>query len=182
MRFAFILLVVAACGSNDDGGVVIPDGPGHQNVTFTPFTARTGTMADADGSQMQIAMTDGTGAIACSLSTDQHNSLGAAGHEIIMALQPPNGFPCPVGTFAVPSNCPTDTGFMGNVPEKCAYYREWDATGASSAMLPATAGSVTVSGNEQSCTINVTLSFSGTQWTDSFTVTNLLAPEPWCNN
>jgi hypothetical protein len=183
MRFAFILLVVAACGSNDDGGVVIPDGPGHQNVTFTPFTARTGTMADAGGSQMQIAMTDGTGSIACGLSTDQHNSLGTAGHEIIMALQPPNGFPCPVGSFSVPSNCETDQigSWLGAVPEKCAYYREWDASGTASGLLPATAGTVTVSGDENACTIQATFSFSGMQWTDSFTVTNLLAPEPWCH-
>lgn len=183
MRFAFILLVVAACGSNDDGGVVIPDGPGHQNVTFTPFTARTGSLADADGSQMQIAMTDGTGSIACGLSTDQHNSLGTAGHEIIMALQPPNGFPCPVGSFSVPSNCEADDigSWLGAVPEKCAYYREWDASGTASAMLPATAGTVTVSGDENACTIQATFSFSGMQWTSSFSVTNLLAPEPWCH-
>jgi hypothetical protein len=183
MRWAFIFVVVAACGSNDDGGVIIPDGPGHQNVTFTPFTARTGSLADADGSEMQIAMTDGTGAIACGLSTSQENSLGTAGHEIIMALQPPNGFPCPVGSFSVPSNCETDTigSWLGAVPEKCAYYREWDASGTASALLPATAGTVTVSGNENSCTIQATFSFSGMQWTDSFTVTNLLAPEPWCH-
>jgi hypothetical protein len=184
MRFAFILLVVAACGSNDDHGVTLPDGPGRSpGVTFSPFTAKTETMADADGSEMQIAMSDGTGAIACGLSSDQHNSLGSAGHEIIMALQPPNGFPCPVGSYAVPSNCPTDDigTWLGAVPEKCAYYREWDASGAASALLPATAGSVTVSGDENSCTVNVTFSFSGTQWTDTFTVTNLLAPEPWCS-
>ena len=182
MRLAFILLVVAACGSKDDG-VVVPDDPSGNHVTFTPFTARTGSLADADGSEMQIAMTDGTGAIACGLPTDQHNSLGTAGHEIIMALQPPNGFPCPTGSFSVPSNCPTDDigSWLGAVPEKCAYYREWDASGTASALLPATAGTVTVSGDEQSCSINVTLSFSGMQWTDSFTVTNLLAPEPWCH-
>ena len=180
MRLALLLVLVAACGSKDDGGVIIPDAPSGNQVTFTSFTARTGSLADADSTEMQIAMTDGTGAIACGLSTDQHNSLGTAGHEIIMALQPPNGFPCPVGTFAVPSNCPEPSSFSGAVPEKCAYYREWDATGAASAMLPATAGSVTVTGDENACTIQVTLSFSGTQWTDSFTVTNLLAPEPWC--
>jgi hypothetical protein len=180
---ALVLVVVAACGSNDDSHVTIPDGPsGNHNVTFSPFTARTGTMADADMSQMQIAMTDGTGSIACGLSTDQHNSLGAAGHEIVMALQPPNGYPCPVGSFSVPSNCPTDENFwQGAVPEKCAYYREWDASGTASALLPATAGTVTVSGNEQSCTIQAAFSFSGMQWSYSFTVTNLLAPEPWCH-
>ena len=182
MRTVLLLVVLAACGSKDDG-VTLPDAPGGGNsVTFTSFAAKTASLADADSTEMQIAMTDGTGAIACSLSTDQHNSLGVAGHEIIMALQPPNGFPCPTGTFAVPSNCPTDTGFMGNVPEKCAYYREWDATGTSSTMLPATAGSVTVTGNEQSCTITANFVFSGMQWTDSFTVTNLLAPEPWCKS
>ncbi|MEP6864905.1 MAG: hypothetical protein ABJE66_30075 [Deltaproteobacteria bacterium] len=181
MRFALIL-VVAACSSNNNA-VDIPDaGSGSNQLMFTSFTSRTASLTDADSSEMQIAMTDGMGTIGCSLSSDQHNSLGAAGHEIIMALQPPNGVPCPVGTFAVPSNCPTDTGFLGYVPEKCAYYREWDASGASLGMLPATAGSVTVSGNEQSCTIQATFSFSGVQWTDSFTVTNLLAPKPWCKS
>jgi len=131
---------------------------------------------------MQIAMTDGTGQIACALPTDQHNSLGAAGHEIIMNLEAANGFPCPTGTFAVPSNCPDDTGFLGSVQERCAYYRVWDATGAVVGTLRATAGSVTVTGNENSCTITANFSFSGQQWTDSFTVTNLLSPAPWCKS
>ena len=179
-----LLVVVAACSSNMDGGVVVPDGPGgNQVVTFTPFAARTGSLSGADqDSERQIAVTDGIGSSACSLPSDQHNGLGQAGHEIIMNLQASNGYPCPVGSFSVPSDCPDDPGFLGSVRERCAYYRVWDASGSLVGTLRATAGTVTVMGDEQSCTFQTTFSFSGQQWTDSFTVTNLLAPQPWCKS
>jgi hypothetical protein len=182
MRFTLLLMVLAACGSSSDGRVSLPDGPtGNHNVTFTNFAARTGSLSGADqDSEMQIAMTDGIGSLACSLPSDQHNGLGAMGHEIIMNLQASNGFPCPVGSFGVPSDCPDDPGPLGSVRERCAYYREFDASGSVVGTLRATAGTVTVMGDENSCTFQTTFSFSGQQWTDSFTVTNLLAPEPWC--
>ena len=180
-----LILFVAACSSSTQtgGGGGSPDAPTGNSVTFSPFAARTGSLSGADqDSEMQIAVTDGIGSIACSLPSDQHNSLGQAGHEIIMNLQASNGFPCPVGSFSVPSDCPDDPGFLGSVRERCAYYRVWDASGTLVGTLRATAGTVTVMGNEQSCTFQTTFSFSGQQWTDSFTVTNLLAPEPWCKS
>jgi len=186
MRTVLILFVVAACSSNSDsvGGGGGPDAPGGGgSVTYAPFAAKTASLAGADqDSEMQIAMTDGTGAIACNLPSDQHNSLGGAGHEIIMNLQAANGDPCPTGSFSVPSDCPDDPGFLGSVRERCAYYRVFDASGNVVGNLRATAGTVTVMGDESSCTFQANFSFSGQQWTDSFTVTNLLSPAPWCKS
>ena len=184
MRTVLILLVAACSSSSDGGGIHLADGSsggGSGSVTYAPFAAKTASLAGADqDSEMQIAMTDGTGAIACNLSSDQHNSLGGPGHEIIMNLQAANGYPCPTGSFSVPSDCPDDLGFQGSVRERCAYYRVWDASGNVVGTLRATAGTVTVMGNEQSCTFQANFSFSGQQWTDSFTVTNLLSQGPWC--
>lgn len=183
-----LILFVAACSSSSDGGngrgIGLPDAPGGGgSVTYAPFAAKTASLAGADqDSEMQIAMTDGTGAIACNLPSDQHNSLGGAGHEIIMNLQAADGYPCPTGSFSVPSDCPDDPGFLGSVRERCAYYRVWDASGNVVGNLRATAGTVTVMGDEQSCTFQTNFSFSGQQWTDSFTVMNLLAPAPWCKS
>src|SRR3569623_3280495 len=96
---SILILFVAACSSSTQtgGGGGSPDAPTGNSVTFTPLAARTGSLSGADqDSEMQIAVTDGIGSIACSLPRAQHNSLGQAGHEIIMNLQATTGYPCPV--------------------------------------------------------------------------------------
>src|SRR3569623_3247386 len=117
---SILILFVAACSSSTQpgGGGGSPEAPTGNSVTFSPFAARTGSLSGADqDSEMQLAVTDGIGSLACSLPSDQHNSLGQAGHEIIMNLQASNGYPSPVGSFSVPSDCHDDPGFLGSVRE-----------------------------------------------------------------
>lgn len=193
MRTIWLVLAVAACGGDSRGTVLGGGGGGgadasSQNLGYHPFTPHTRSLALAggnNGSELQLAITDGTGAIACNLAVDKANSLGVAGSAIIADVTYANGTPCPTGSYAVPSNCPdmNSNEFGGpSVPSHCAYYRAWDATGASLGSIAATAGAITVSGNETSCTISVNMTFTGKTFTDSFTLTNGLVAQPWCTN
>ncbi|MGE5181215.1 MAG: hypothetical protein ACM31C_04100, partial [Acidobacteriota bacterium] len=119
------------------------------------------------------------------LATDKSNSLGVGGNEIIADVTYAAGYPCPTGSYSVPSSCPDMNSYdLGgpSVPAHCAYYRAWDATGASLGSVAATAGAITVTGNATSCTISVSMTFTGKTFSDSFTLTNGLAPGPWCTN
>jgi hypothetical protein len=159
------------------GGGACTDAPG-ATAQYQTFTPRTRTVGDAIGSY-QIAISDGTGGTACGLSSDKGNSLGVEGHEIIATLTS-SGTSCAVGTYAFGSDCPADPGPEPAVPYHCAYYRLFDATGKSSGFLAATAGSVTVSGDYNACQFSVNLSFSGTQFNDTFTLYNSTGTMPWC--
>ncbi len=184
------LCVVAACGGNSmttggGGGGGGGGGVDAANLAYHPFTPMTRSLALAGGSigsELQLAITDGTGAIACNLAVDRANSLGVAGSEIIADVTYANGTPCPTGSYSVPSSCPDMNSEIGgpSVPQHCAYSRAWDATGASLGSVAATAGAITVTGNEASCTINVSMTFSGKAFSDSFTLTNGLSAQPWC--
>jgi hypothetical protein len=198
-----VCALLAACGGNSGGGggqcgggggvlggggggggrgpACTVDAPGTGSAAqYQAFTPHTRSLGDASG-EFQLALSDGVGAVACGLSTDYHNSLGQAGHEILAYVTHVSGVPCPVGSYSIHSDCAVDPGFMPYVNYYCAYYHAWDAQGKSMGYLPATAGAITVSGNETSCTVQVSLSFSGTQFNDSFTLTNGLDAQPWCN-
>ncbi len=172
-------------GGGGGGGGGGPDAP---NLAFHPFTPRTRSLALAggnNGSEFQMAITDGTGAIACNLAVDKANSLGVGGNAILSDVTYAAGYPCPTGSYSVPSNCPDmNSDELGgpSVPAHCAYYRAWDATGASLGSIAATAGAITVTGNETSCTFNVSMTFTGKTFSDSFTLTNGLSSQPWCTN
>jgi hypothetical protein len=196
-----ILILVAAlagCGGNSGGGqcggggVVLGgggggnsncavDGPTSSNVQYQAFTPKTSSIGDANG-VYQLALSDGTGGTACGLSSDQRNSLGQAGHEILANIAyNSGGYPCLPGTYSFTADCPADPGPQPSVPQQCAYYRPFDATGHSMGFLPATAGSVTISGDNVACTFTLNLSFSGTQFNDTFTlVNNNTGAMPWC--
>jgi hypothetical protein len=87
---------------------------------------------------------------------------------------------CPEGTHAIQggANCPIP--MFGNVRDKCAYYRRYDQQAQLIGTLAATAGAVTFTGDDQSCTVTVNLSFSGQAFTDTVTLTNGLVANPWC--
>lgn len=188
-----VCAALAACGGNSGGGGGGgncppfetnchttgggPDAPG-VNVQYQAFTPKTRSVGDAIGTY-QLAISDGTGGTACGLSSDKGNSLGVEGHEVLAALTE-GASSCAVGTYSFGADCPADPGPEPAVPYHCAYFRLFDATGKSSGFLPATAGSVTVSGDYTACTFNVNLSFSGTQFNDQFTLVNSTGTMPWC--
>src|SRR5687768_17339693 len=140
MKRLGLILLVAACNSGgggggpfggDDDNPVVPDAPSGMKPTidYQPFTTRTRSFGLA-GDVHQLSLTDATGAVACGLSLDHHNKLGTTGHQILIHVTHAVGVPCPTGTYAIRSGCSTDFefGHPYAVPEKCAYYRRFDAT------------------------------------------------------
>ena len=49
------------------------------------------------------------------------------------------------------------------------------------AVRAASTGAIQISGNEAACKIKVELSFDGQAFSDTLTLTNLLATQPWCS-
>lgn len=169
-------------GGGGGNGVCAIDAPGGGNVEYKAFTPHTRSMGDALGAY-QLAVSDGDGAVACGLASDQANGLGQAGHEILVNITSDDLAPiCPVGTYSIRSGCPATPMAGPAVENGCAYFRPFDATGASMGFLAATAGAVTVSGTDSSCTFDVTLSFAGTQFADTFTLVNGTGNLPWCTH
>jgi len=190
MKRLGLILLVAACNSGGGGGPFggddspsLPDAPSGMKPTidYQPFTTRTRSFGLA-GDVHQLSLTDATGAVACGLSLDHHNKLGTTGHQILIHVTHAVGVPCPTGTYAIRSGCSTDFefGHPYAVPEKCAYYRRFDATAKELGIVAASAGAVQISGNEASCTLTVNLSFAGQAYSDTVTLTNGLVADPWC--
>lgn len=190
-RLASMFLVLAACSSGGGNGfpggggddtVTLPDGPGTTppTIDYQPFTTRTRSFGLA-GSDHQLSLTDAVGPVACGLSQNFNNKLGTAGHQILINVTPAVGVPCPTGTHAIRSNCSTDFSFnLDAVPERCAYYRRFDTQARELGIVAASAGAVTITGNESACTFTVSLSFMGQAYSDTFTLTNGLTAQPWC--
>lgn len=195
MSKAWILCAfLAACGGNSGGecgsgggsgvrttGNSCADAPAVSSVHFQSFVPKTRSLGSSNDGAYQLAISDGTGGTACGLSTDKANVLGIAGHEIIADLAYTGSYGCVPGTYSFQSDCSADPGPYPAVPTGCAYFRPFDSTGKSMGFLPATAGSVTVTGDYRSCNFDVNLSFNGTQWNDHFTLTSVNGGEnPWC--
>jgi hypothetical protein len=178
---AYLALVVAGCGGSSKDGPENMDAA-ESKPPYQGFAPMTRSMALADGN-MQVSLTDAVGPIACALSTNQNSGLGTAGHQIILNYGSPTGVPCSGGTFAIDSTCPASPGqgLGAAVRRGCAYFRQWDATAHLVAVRAASAGAIQISGNEAACEIKVELSFDGQAFADTFTLTNLLAAQPWCS-
>lgn len=183
--FLFALLSsVPACDSGDGDGVApggTVDAPGSTPIDYQPFTARTRSLGHADSSWFQLSTTDTVGPIACGAAQDHRAALGTSGHQIIANLGFIAGTPCPTGTHAMRSGCETTLDpFSAAVDESCAYYRRFNAQGQALGTVAATAGAITVSGDDVACAFNVNLSFSGEAYADTFTLTNGIVADPWC--
>jgi hypothetical protein len=179
---ACLALVVAGCGGASNGAAENLVDAAESKPPYQSFAPMTRSMGLADG-DMQVSLTDAVGPIACALSTNQNSGLGTAGHQIILNFSSATGVPCPTGTFAIDSTCPAslDREFGAAVRRGCAYFRQWDATAHLVAVRAASAGAIQISGNEAACTIKVELSFDGQAFSDTFTLTNGLAAQPWCS-
>ncbi|MBA3463655.1 MAG: hypothetical protein H0T46_27100 [Deltaproteobacteria bacterium] len=180
LRTSTVLLALAACGDGggDDGGGNLPDGSMPPSIQYMNFTGRTRSLGTS--STRLYSVTDTQGAIACGVANDFEAALGTQGSQVIIALDSFMGGVCPTGTHSIQpaANCPVP--MFGNVRDKCAYYRRYDQQARLIGTLPASAGAVTFTGDEQSCTVTVNLSFSGQAFTDTVTLTNGLVANPWC--
>jgi hypothetical protein len=187
LRTSMVLVALGACGESGSGGggggddsPQLIDAPGGgQALQYMSFTGRTRSLG-TNSSPRLYSVTDTTGAIACGAANDFEAGLGTQGSQVIIALDGFIGGVCPTGTHAIQTaaNCPVP--MFGNVPNKCAYYRRYDQQAQRLGTLAASAGAVTFSGNESSCTVTVNLSFSGQAFTDTVTLTNGLVANPWC--
>jgi len=184
-------LLLAACSSGGGGGllnngddtVVLGDASDPNTpptIDYQPFTTRTRSFGLA-GDVHQLSLTDAVGPVACGLAKDFNNKLGTAGHQILMNVTHAVGTPCPTGTYSMKSGCSTNFQFnLYAVPENCAYYRRFDTQARELGIVAASAGAVTITGNESACTFTVNLSFAGQAYSDTFTLTNGLVADPWC--
>ncbi|HEU4732733.1 MAG TPA: hypothetical protein VFT22_32780 [Kofleriaceae bacterium] len=177
-----LALVIAGCGGSPMDAPENMVDAAEPRPPYQGFTPMTRSMGLADG-DMQVSLTDAVGPIACALSTDQKSGLGTAGHQIILNYSAATGLPCPTGTFAIDSTCPAspDREVGAAVRRGCAYFRQWDATAHLVAVRAASAGAIQISGDEAACTITVELSFDGQAFSDTFTLTDGLAAQPWCS-
>ena len=181
-----LLSLLVACGSSDrvagggggggGGGGDVDAPPPIDYHSFAPHTRSLGLAAD----HFQLSLTDTIGPIACGLATDFHNGLGTSGSQILIEMGYAAGYPCPTGTHTIKSNCDAPFDGVPYVPENCAYYRAFDNQARDLGTRAATAGAVTVTGNDAACTFTINLSFAGQAFTDTFTLTNGLSASPWC--
>ena len=190
MRFKLMCLLLAVttgCAAESDdglgngGGGGDGSGSGGSSIKYEPFTTKTRSLGDGGADHFMLSLTDGIGPIACSLSNDFRSGLGTAGSQIIADVGYIAGYPCPTGTHSIhAADCPTSLKNEFRLREGCAYYRRYDNTGTELGIVVATAGAVTVTGNESACTFNINLSFSGEAFSDMFTLTNGIVADPWC--
>ncbi len=171
------MVTVAACGgSGDDAGGLSPDASGGATIPYQSFTTKTRSIDRG----FQLSTTDLIGPIACGLSTNSSAGLGTVGSQVIMRFSDLNYQTCPVGTYAVRSDCASIISGPMDVPDGCAYFRKYDQQGKFLGQAIATAGAVSVTGSEISCNFDVTLSFAGQTHHDAFTLTNWPMSWPWC--
>ena len=185
MKQLLAVAALAACGSpasvQVDGAGGGGDSPGGMFESFAPKTRSYGHSL----AMWQLSLTDGMGPIACGLSSDQHNSYGAAGHQVVVGVVSDGrvgGDACPSGTYSLTTMCPpAPPEANAGLPENCAYYREWDAQGNVIAVMPATAGAITISYGQPQCSFQVMIRFAGQTFSDSFTLYEPTASSgPWC--
>jgi hypothetical protein len=179
-----ILCVAVGCTNSKTGGGDLADAP--PGVTFTGLTPTEWSLASANG-QWQIALSDADTAHeaqGCALATDQHNGLGAAGGEIVIGLPKADdgstpASPCPADNYTL-QKCANILGTGAFVPPGCAFYRQFDATGAVVGTTASLNGVVKISGDQGACTVIVTVGFFGKSFTEQTTLVNGATAQPWC--
>lgn len=172
--YLVLVAMLAGCPNND----IEPMPDALPPITYESFTDVTWSFSLVGGHH-QLSITDGMGTAACGLSQNHTNSLGAAGHQLIMHVTADTGVACPAGSYPLRTNCSAALGTEAHVPIGCAYYRRFDAQGALLGILPARLGEVQVAGTAGSCSIRVNLGFLGDSFARMQTLTNGPA-SPWC--
>ena len=174
-----VFVAAAGCDSSMSSGADAAGPDGEPVIMFQPFTSTTWSLAVMGGAA-QISITDGSGAAACALSTDQHNGLGAAGVQLIMQLPGTATDPCPSGHYDVTPRCPATLGSAAYAPAGCAFYRQWDAQGKEVGIAVAINGTITFVGDPTSCSIQASIGFLCGSFAETFTLRNGTGMQPWC--
>jgi hypothetical protein len=165
-----------------DSGVVVPgrDAGPPATGTFVDFAHSSSAMAT--GSFFNVSVTDVTSSIACSMALDWSNAAGVQGAQVFASFYDPSFQACPAGTYGIDSTL-CNAEFAGStVPEDCARYRRWDASGSQVADVFAAGGAVTITDNLSECRIDMNLVFPG-GLTFTHTVSMPFPEDPalWCS-
>jgi hypothetical protein len=172
-----LLVAVQGCMPSDTPAA---DASANPTIMFQPFTSKTWSLSIMNG-EAQLSITDGGGPAACALSEDQRRSLGTAGVQIIAHLPGMVTETCPAGHggFTL-TECAAPLGSSAYVPAGCAFYRQWDAQGASVGVAVAINGVISFSGDATSCYIIANIGFLGADFNEQFTLMNGPTAQPWC--
>jgi hypothetical protein len=182
MRAALLvsILVVAACGSDDDvsaGGGPADAGPDGRAADFVAFTTAT-RVIDRDETgpgSVVLVITDATGPSACGLGSEGAVPVGVA-TAVRVELDTDGGTACPDGTFALDVRAGRCDGTeQGGLPSDCAVYRRWSADGTEATRLLAVAGAVTLrdearAGDQRRCHVDLDVQFPGGRVTETFAI------------
>lgn len=167
-----------------DSGVVGPgrDSGGPAIGTFVDFPHNSTGAAAGTGGAFNVSVTDITSSLACSMALDWANVPGVQGAQVFATFYDPTFQPCPAGTYGIDSTICNPEFAGATVPEECARYRRWDATGTQVADVFASGGAVTITDNGSACRIDMNLVFPG-----GLTFTHTLSlpfpedPTLWCS-
>jgi len=118
-----------------------------------------------------LAVADG-----CSLSSSFNATPSASATELVVEL--PGTSPCPVGSYAIDGACTAD-GHGRNQGRACATFRVWDE-GTMSGYSIARSGTIQVSGDSSTCTVNMSIGFGDAGEVDTTFVVIQRATQPWC--
>jgi len=176
LRVLVLLVAAGGCGepSPDD-----PSPDATPDIMFEPFTSTTWSLSMTAGAA-QLSITNGAGPAACALSEDHHRTLGAAGAQIILRLPDAVTDTCPTGNFTLVPRCATALGSELYVTSGCAFYRRWDAQGASLGITSAINANITIAGTATSCSIRANVGFLGGSFAETFALMNGTGAHPWC--
>ncbi|MCA9668964.1 MAG: hypothetical protein KC503_25390 [Myxococcales bacterium] len=146
---------------------------------FTATTRAAAAIGANAGSQTleayQLSLSDAPPAEACHIAQDINATLPSSGQQIVVNLIELDSYPqvfCPEGSYVVRTDCPPThdfnrTGFAYG-PERCAYYRRFEAGKLVGTAL-ATGGVITVSSSGSTCRYAVQLQFEkGGRYDDTF--------------
>jgi hypothetical protein len=173
-----LFILVAAVGCTPGNAASDAPSDAEPVIPFQMFTSTTWSLSIVGGAA-QLSITDGAGTAACALAEDQRRSLGTAGVQIIAHLSGTVTDVCPSGHFTV-NKCPATLGADAYAPAGCAFYRKWDAQGASLGIAPAINGEISFTGDATSCTIVANVGFLGANFAERFTLMNGAGMQPWC--
>jgi hypothetical protein len=178
-----VLVLIAAAGgckssTGDDDGTD-PGVDAIPSISFERFSSHTWSLSQKDGAA-QLSISDTKGSAACALSVDMKNGLGEAGVQIIVQLPGMVSGTCPVDHFTLGTHCGAALGSGPYVPAGCAYYRKFDAQGATIGIAAAIAGEIDFSGSANECTIRTNVGFVGATFTEQASLINGAGAQPWC--
>ena len=122
-------------------------------------------------SASDLAVGDG-----CSLSSSFNAAPATSATELVVEL--PSAAPCPVGSYAIDGACTAD-GHGRNDGRACATFRVWEE-GSMTGYSIARSGTIQVSGDSSTCTVNMSVGFGDAGEVDTSFVVIQRSTQPWC--